>query len=142
MNVTKDVKILGLDFFNGETKDVVESLKSSGGLLVVPAAPALVKIKEDPAYYESLLNADIIIPDSGYMALLWNLRKKEKINRISGLEFIKEFVENEEVKKDGAIFLVNPTPKDARLNSEYLTKQGFIFRKICLTSLLFTKKKM
>ena len=48
------IKILGIDFIDGTAKDVVDILKS-GGLLVVPAAPALINIKKDPAYYNALL---------------------------------------------------------------------------------------
>ena len=71
------LKILGIDFFNGQVKDVVQELKS-GGLMVVPAAPALITIKSDTAYYKSLLDSDVVIADSGYMVLIWNLFNKQK----------------------------------------------------------------
>lgn len=48
------LEILGIHFFNGNTEEVVDKLKS-GGLLVVPAAPALITIEKDHAYYRSLL---------------------------------------------------------------------------------------
>ncbi len=63
MKTPSTVKILGIDFSNRSSADVVEKLKS-GGLLVVPAAPALVTIKSDPDYYDALLNADVVIADS------------------------------------------------------------------------------
>lgn len=125
MKTITKIRILGLDFFNGDVTDVVTSLQS-GGLLVVPAAPALVKINKDHAYYESLAHADIIIPDSGFMSLLWNLGHKQKINRISGLEFLITFLENKEVRCKPDFFLVNPSSKDSFSNTKYLNSRGFL----------------
>ena len=75
------IKILGIDFINAKVEEVVNILKR-GGLLLVPAAPALINIKKDPAYYNALRGADVVIPDSGYMALLWNTFHHNKIKRI------------------------------------------------------------
>lgn len=118
------LEILGIHFFNGNTEEVVDKLKS-GGLLVVPAAPALITIEKDHAYYRSLLDADIVIADSGYMTLIWNLFHKQKINRISGLEFLKKFVDDQEVKATDQILLVDPQPKEAKANYHYLRSKGF-----------------
>lgn len=117
------IQILGINFYNGSVDGVVNSLKT-GGLLVVPAAPALINIKKDVSYYNSLINADIVIPDSGYMTLVWNLSHRKKINRISGLEFLRTFFEDTDAKKS-AVILVNPTEKEAKSNNEYLNSIGF-----------------
>ena len=45
----------------------------SGGLLVVPSAPTLKDIPTQPAYRSALLSADLVIPDSAYMVLIWNI---------------------------------------------------------------------
>lgn len=121
MNTTK---ILGIDFYNGSVQGVVDKLKS-GGLLVVPAAPALINIKEDQVYYSSLLNADVVIPDSGYMALLWNLVHIKKVNRISGLEFLRAFFIDKDVKSLGSFLLVDPTEGASSANQSYLNSVGF-----------------
>ncbi|MBV9961201.1 MAG: WecB/TagA/CpsF family glycosyltransferase [Parafilimonas sp.] len=118
------LKILGIDFINTSTQQVVNILKN-GGLLVVPAAPALINIKKDPAYYSALQTADVVIPDSGYMALLWNFFHHNKIKRISGLEFLNSFFKDEDVKKTSALFLVDPRPTEAQHNLNYLKKSGF-----------------
>ena len=55
----QSVQILGIKFYNGLVKGVFDFLNEKGGLLTVPAAPALVTIKEDKPYYESLLKSDI-----------------------------------------------------------------------------------
>ena len=43
-------RILGARFFNGAAPDAVDYITRVGGYTVVPAAPALVKIENDPAY--------------------------------------------------------------------------------------------
>jgi N-acetylglucosaminyldiphosphoundecaprenol N-acetyl-beta-D-mannosaminyltransferase len=118
------LKILGINFYNGKVEDVVNELKS-GGLLVVPAAPGLINIKTDRQYFKSLLDADIAIADSGYMALIWNLSHKQKVNRISGLGFLNAFFADKEVIATSNILLVDPTPKDAEANMNYLKSIGF-----------------
>jgi hypothetical protein len=42
--------ILGIRFFNGTVYEAVEAMSANGGLLVVPAAPALVRICDDTEY--------------------------------------------------------------------------------------------
>src|SRR3954452_12631559 len=121
---TNTVNVLGIDFFNGQVQDVVERVKK-GGLLVVPAAPALSTIDSDSQYYQSLRNADIVIPDSGYMSMLWNATNRNKINRISGLEFLVAFLADNTVKTSSQIILVDPRKKEAALNLAYLRQQGF-----------------
>jgi N-acetylglucosaminyldiphosphoundecaprenol N-acetyl-beta-D-mannosaminyltransferase len=118
------IRILGIDFFNESVSDLVSSMKISG-LLVVPAAPALINIKKDPIYYNSLQSASFVIADSGYMALIWNLFHKAKVNRISGLEFLVSFLGDAEVQKTEEIILVDPRPKEAAANLQYLNSNGF-----------------
>jgi UDP-N-acetyl-D-mannosaminuronic acid transferase (WecB/TagA/CpsF family) len=118
------IQILGIQFFKGKTEEVFTFLKNKGGLLTVPAAPALVTIAHDKDYYDALLESDIVIPDSGYMVLIWNTFFKNKINKISGLEFINFFVENIHKFKDDTFFLVNPSDVDGKINKDFLTAKG------------------
>ena len=118
------IQILGIQFFKGKTEEVFTFLKNKGGLLTVPAAPALVTIAHDKDYYDALLESDIVIPDSGYMILIWNTFFKNKINKISGLEFINFFVENIHKFKDDTFFLVNPSDVDGKINKDFLTGKG------------------
>ena len=118
------IQILGIQFFKGKTEEVFTFLKNKGGLLTVPAAPALVTIAHDKDYYDALLESDIVIPDSGYMILIWNTFFKNKINKISGLEFINFFMENIHKFKDDTFFLVNPSDVDGKINKDFLTGKG------------------
>ena len=85
-------QILGVRFFNGTVEEAVDSLSSSGGLLVVPAAPALVKLSEDEEYRRALVSADMVIADSGAMVLFWKIFTGRSVERISGLKFLKRLV--------------------------------------------------
>jgi UDP-N-acetyl-D-mannosaminuronic acid transferase (WecB/TagA/CpsF family) len=118
------VQILGIQFFKGKIGEVFNSLRNNGGLLTVPAAPALVTISDDINYYDALLESDIVIPDSGYMVLIWNTFFKNKINKISGLEFINYFVENIHLFKEDHFLLVNPSDLDGKINQDFLTDKG------------------
>jgi len=85
--------ILGVKFFNGTVEEAVDTMSVNGGLLVVPAAPALVKICEDEGYRRAVIAADLAIADSGAMVLLWKIFTGRRVERISGLKFLKRLVE-------------------------------------------------
>jgi UDP-N-acetyl-D-mannosaminuronic acid transferase (WecB/TagA/CpsF family) len=84
--------ILGIHFFNGTVNDAVDVMSAKGGLLVVPAAPALVKICDDEDYRRAVTSADMAIADSGAMVLLWKIFTGRHVERISGLKFLKRLV--------------------------------------------------
>src|SRR5580658_9099709 len=94
-------RILGVRFFVGDAPEAVE-LGVRPGLVVVPAAPALMDLAHDHEYRQALLGADLAITDSGFMVLLWNLMKKDRIHRVSGLEYLKILLARSEFRKPGA----------------------------------------
>src|SRR5438132_8780643 len=81
--------ILGVRFVNGTVDEAVETMSTNGGLLVVPAAPALVKICDDEGYRRAATSADMAIADSGAMVLLWKIVAGRRVERISGLKYLK-----------------------------------------------------
>ena len=120
----REIEILGLPFSTLSAEELVAEL-SSGGLLVAPAAPALASMPEDPAYREALASATWIIPDSGYMVLLWNLLHKTKMQRLSGLKLLRCFMDAYRENPSPNLFLVNPTEDQSQANQKWLAKQGF-----------------
>ena len=60
--------------------------------MVVPAAPMLVKLSEDEDYRRALTSADMAIADSGAMVLIWKVLTGRRVERISGLKFLKRLV--------------------------------------------------
>lgn len=83
-----ELTILGIRFFRG-TVDGAVAMSMSGGLIVVPSAPVLARMTDDSTHREALLNADMAISDSGLMVLLWRLLKGERLERVSGLEYLQ-----------------------------------------------------
>src|SRR5438270_242674 len=102
-------QILGIHFFNGTVDEAVEALSANGGLLVVPAAPSLVKICDDPEYRRALISADMVIADSGAMVLFWRIFTGRRVERISGLKFLKRLVDRLRSHSNERVLWVLPT---------------------------------
>jgi exopolysaccharide biosynthesis WecB/TagA/CpsF family protein len=109
-------QILGVRFFDGAVDGAVEAMCRGGGLLVVPAGPALVAIQYDEAYRKALTNADLAIADSGFMVLLWRILRRKSIARISGLAYLKRLLELLSVRESGQIHFVLPS-ENARIKA-------------------------
>ena len=108
------IRILGLSFLSGSPRDAVECVSNTGGVLTVPAAPALVRLRQDPIYREAMVSADYAIPDSGLMVLAWSFLKGKKLTRVSGLTYLRELVRRPEFRESGAVFLVLPSEEARR----------------------------
>ena len=125
------VTILGVRFFNGTVEDAVERMER-GGLLVVPAAPALKGIDRNPGYREALLNADLCITDSAFMVLIWNRISKQKIHRLSGLKYLRELLRREDAHRPGNVVWIMASPASAQKNLAWLREQGIEVPEECL----------
>src|SRR5450432_3028076 len=101
--------ILGIRFFCGSARAAVDCLSRSGGYVVVPAAPALMKLRHDREFRVALTEADLAIADSGLMVLLWRFFERKPVSRISGLLYLKSLLESPELEKPGQIFWVLPS---------------------------------
>ena len=101
--------ILGVKFFDGTVDEAVEVMSSRGGLLVVPAAPALVKISNDSEYRRALLNSDVAIADSGAMVLFWKLFTGRRVERVSGLKYLKRLVERLQSNPNEPVLWILPS---------------------------------
>ena len=124
-------RILGIDFFDGPAADAIVILRR-GGLLVVPAAPALKDLDTNADYRESLLNADLAITDSAFMVLIWNMLQSEKIRRLSGLEYLRELLRDPDVRHSGNTLWIMASPVSAKRNIEWLAQQGIAIAQDCL----------
>jgi len=101
--------ILGVNFFNGTVDEAVDTMSANCGLLVVPAAPALVKLSEDEEYRRALVSADMAIADSGAMVLLWKLFTGRHVERISGLKFLKRLIARLTSRPDERVLWIVPS---------------------------------
>ena len=118
-------RILGVRFFDGAAPEAVDYITRVGGYTVVPAAPALVKIENDPTYRRALVEADLAIADSGFMVLLWRLLQRRTIARISGLKYLRILLAKPELHERGGIFLVLPHQSSLEKALAWLRHEGF-----------------
>ena len=124
--------ILGIDFFHGTAREAVERMRDRGGLLVVPAAPALKDLDCRADYREALLSADMALPDSAFMVLIWNRLQGDRIRRLSGLEYLRELLTHEDVRRPGNTLWVMANEGSAGLNLAWLRAQGVELPAACV----------
>jgi N-acetylglucosaminyldiphosphoundecaprenol N-acetyl-beta-D-mannosaminyltransferase len=117
-------QILGVRFFVGDAQGAIDEVSLHGGLVVVPAAPALKNLAADKGYREALLGADFAIADSAFMVLLWNLIDDNRIAKLSGLKYLRALIEEPDFKEVGKTFWVMPTAASARRNLHWLRQSG------------------
>jgi UDP-N-acetyl-D-mannosaminuronic acid transferase (WecB/TagA/CpsF family) len=122
-SIRKSRRILGIDFFNGDARAAIEEIRS-GGLLVVPAAPALANLSVDQDYRRALLQADLAITDSAFMVMVWNLLEGDNLRRLSGLEYFSRLVEDPDFRGDGSALYVMASDNSASTNVAWLESQG------------------
>src|ERR1700688_1408568 len=116
-------QILGIHFFVGEAQRAIDLLRN-GGLLVVPAAPALKNLAEDVGYRDALLGADVAIADSALMVMVWNFLQKDNIRRLSGLEYLVKLLKQVNSMVARRSFWIMSSPTSAERNLSWLRQQG------------------
>ena len=116
-------RILGIKFFNGTAKEAIARMRN-GGLLVVPAAPALKDLTWNAPYRDALLNADLAITDSSFMVMIWNLIQHDSVSRLSGLEYLRELLLEDDVREQGNTFWIMASRESSERNLVWLKEQG------------------
>jgi UDP-N-acetyl-D-mannosaminuronic acid transferase (WecB/TagA/CpsF family) len=116
-------RILGIDFFDGSAKAAIDLMRN-GGLVVVPAAPALKDLETNLGYRESLLNADLVLTDSAFMVLIWNRLQSKPIKRLSGLEYLRTLLLEPDIRQPGNTLWIMASPISAERNLAWLAEQG------------------
>jgi UDP-N-acetyl-D-mannosaminuronic acid transferase (WecB/TagA/CpsF family) len=117
-------QILGIRFFVGNAQEAIDEVSRSGGLVVVPAAPALKNLPNDEQYRDALLGADFAIADSVLMVWFWNLIQRDRIPKLSGHKYLRALIKQKHFREPGAGFWVMPTVASAERNRAYLNGQG------------------
>lgn len=116
-------KILGIRFFVGDAEEAIARIRG-GGLLVVPAAPALKNLAHDQAYREALQEADLVIADSAFMVMIWNRLEHDSIRRVSGLKYLSSLLKQPDFYQPGGSFWIMASERSARRNTAWLRRQG------------------
>ena len=135
-------RVLGIRFLDAPVSCAI-ALLQSGGLMVVPSAPTLTTLPTDPIHRRALEGCDFAIVDSAYLTLLWLLLRKRKLHRVSGLGFLRSFLDSPVARARGALFLINPSEADGRANCELLRGRGFeITEDDCYTAPMYDKSRV
>jgi N-acetylglucosaminyldiphosphoundecaprenol N-acetyl-beta-D-mannosaminyltransferase len=119
-------RILGIRFFIGSADEAVR-IGLQGGLVVVPAAPALVELQTNKYYREALFNADLAITDSGLMVLLWRFVAGRKISRVSGLKYLRLLIDQKALQPRESVLWIMPNAAARNQNLAWLRSQGHAF---------------
>jgi UDP-N-acetyl-D-mannosaminuronic acid transferase (WecB/TagA/CpsF family) len=117
-------RILGIEFFGGTSREAVDEITRTGGLLVAPAAPSMINLCRDEDYRRALLASNLAIADSGFMVLLWKFFTGESVPRISGLEHVKRLLEHETVRQASAVLWIVATEASREKLLSYLRERG------------------
>ena len=118
--------ILGIRFFTGSAEEAVQ-IGMQGGLVVVPAAPALVELQTNEQYREAVYHADLAITDSGLMVLIWQILTGKKLTRVSGLKYLKLLFELKALQSREAVLWIMPNAAARDQNLAWLRSQGYGF---------------
>ena len=117
-------QILGIRFLVGTADDAIDRISADGGMVVMPAAPALKNLSHDKRYRDALLGADFAIADSALMVILWNLIQRDNIPKLSGLRYLRALIDRVQFRSPGASFWVMPNANAAGRNVAWLRKNG------------------
>jgi N-acetylglucosaminyldiphosphoundecaprenol N-acetyl-beta-D-mannosaminyltransferase len=102
-------QILGIQFFKGDVDEAIDSMTRRGGFLIAPSGTCFARLREDEMYRRAVLAADLTIADSGLMVLLWRFFRGEKIERISGLKYLRHLLAKLKGEASGGVFWVVPS---------------------------------
>ncbi|HWT66828.1 MAG TPA: WecB/TagA/CpsF family glycosyltransferase [Terracidiphilus sp.] len=123
--------ILGIQFHAGDVEEAIERMKG-GGLLVVPAAPALKEMATNASYRAALLDADVAITDSAFMVMVWNVIERDHLPRVSGLKYLRALLDKEDARRPGNVLWVMAGEASARKNLEWLAADGITVPEECV----------
>ena len=98
--------VLGISFFTGTVAEAVERHAQNGGYAVIPAAPALIKLKYDDEYRRAMQSADLALADSGLLALLGRLVLGRRLKKISGISYFKQLFHHGGIQSGESTFWV------------------------------------
>jgi UDP-N-acetyl-D-mannosaminuronic acid transferase (WecB/TagA/CpsF family) len=119
-------RILGIRFFTGSAEESVQ-IGLRGGLVVVPAAPALVELQTNEYYREAVFNADLAITDSGLMVLIWQMLTGKKLPRVSGLKYLRLLFDLKALQPRESVLWIMPSAAARDQNLAWLRSQGYDF---------------
>ena len=119
MNPNSNYILFNISFIDGDYNAAYQRLKK-GELMMVPSGPGLATIDKDNKYWQAMKNSDFAIPDSGFMVLLYRLFMGQRIKKLSGAKFIKQFLNEPILTENNKLFMIDPSIEESNINRSYL----------------------
>lgn len=118
-------QILGIRFFDGEVDEAVALMFRQGGFLVAPSGTCFARLRDDEPYRRALQASDMAIADSGWMVLLWRLLRHEKVQRISGLRYLRQLLARLKGEGNPSVFWILPTDRARQKLLDWSARNAF-----------------
>jgi exopolysaccharide biosynthesis WecB/TagA/CpsF family protein len=118
-------QILGIKFFNGDVDKAVAFMFAQGGFLVAPSGTCFSRLRNDEPYRRAMLAADLAIADSGLMVLLWRLLHRQRILRVSGLNYLRQLLAKLKGEGTAQIFWVLPSKRARQKLLDWSRRDAF-----------------
>ena len=122
--MTPTRRILGIEFFNGDVHEAVRSMVTHGGFLIAPSGTCFGRLREDERYRRAVLAADLAIADSGLMVVLCHLFRRQRVQRTSGLKYLKHLLATLKAAGIGGVFWILPNKRAAQKLSEWSGREA------------------
>jgi UDP-N-acetyl-D-mannosaminuronic acid transferase (WecB/TagA/CpsF family) len=119
-------QILGIRFFDGQLDDAIDLMYRTGGFLIAPSGTCFARLERDMEYRQAVTGADLAIPDSGAMVLLWRIVRGQKLRRISGLRYLQRLSSRFFSEKQSALWVL-PNDHSLAKTSEWLRRNEVPF---------------
>jgi exopolysaccharide biosynthesis WecB/TagA/CpsF family protein len=119
------VQILGLNFFEGSVARAVDCALEHRGLIVAPSGTCFRRLQRDEVYRRAMTHADLILPDSGFMVLLWRVLRGKRLTRISGLAYLNDLLGRAAFRQDRSVLWVLPDESAKAQSLVWLQSHGF-----------------
>jgi exopolysaccharide biosynthesis WecB/TagA/CpsF family protein len=118
-------RIIGVPFFAGTVTEAVERHLANGGYLVIPAAPALIKLNYDEEYRRAMQSADLALADSGLLVFLARIATGRRLSRISGIGYFKHLFEHGGIKSSRDSFWIFGSESAKEKAAAWLGQHGY-----------------
>ena len=127
-NSMRQLIIFNIRFIDSSLYNIIQEI-NKGGIMIAPSAPSLVMMNNNPIYVESMEKSNFAIFDSSYLCLLLFFIKGIKVNKTSGLKFIKYFLEKSKGFDHNSIFLIDPNKVESDRNRNLFISYGYLMEK-------------
>ena len=99
-------EVLGIPFFQGTLEKACNSARK-GGLVVAPSGPGMAQdLIGTKGYSLALKGADLILLDSGLIALWSRFFFKESLFRLSGLLFLNAYLDQTDLENEKSFWIM------------------------------------